>query len=75
MAKRLAEAAKKGEYNPFGGYTANNTHDQMRHRGNAASTVPSTLPNQMLDSLEGYLENISAAATQLVTKEGPIVEL
>ena len=29
----------------------------------------------MMDSLEGYLDNISAAATQTVAKVGPLVEL
>ena len=29
----------------------------------------------MLDSLKGYLDNISAAATQAVAKGGPLAEL
>ena len=29
----------------------------------------------MMDSLEGYLDNISAAATQTAAKGGPIAEL
>ena len=33
------------------------------------------MSNQMLDSLEGYLDNIAAAATQTVANGGPLVEL
>ena len=29
----------------------------------------------MIDSLEGYLDNIAAAATQTVAKGGPLAEL
>ena len=41
---------------------------------NTASAVPAPLLNQILDSLEGYLDNISAAATQTVAKGGPLAE-
>ena len=33
------------------------------------------MSNQMLDSLEGYLDNIAAAATQTVTTGTPLAEL
>ena len=33
------------------------------------------LTNQMLDSLEGYLDNIAAAATQTAANGGPLEEL
>ena len=33
------------------------------------------MSNQMLDSLEGYLDNIAAAATQTATTETPLAEL
>ena len=33
------------------------------------------MSNQMLDSLEGYLENIAAAATQTAANGGPLKEL
>ena len=33
------------------------------------------LTNQMLDLLEGYLDNIAAAATQTAANGGPLAEL
>ena len=33
------------------------------------------MPHQMLDSLEGYLDNITAAATQTAANGGPLAEL
>ena len=32
------------------------------------------MSNQMLDSLESYLDNIAAAATQTAANEGPLAE-
>ena len=75
MAKRRAEAAREGEDKPFGGSAANESHDQLHQRGNKNSDVPSPLPNQMLDSFEGYLNNIAVAATQKVAKGVPLAEL
>ena len=37
--------------------------------------MSSPLSNQILDSLEGYLDNIAAAATQAVANGGPLTEL
>ena len=71
-AKRRAETAREGEDKPFGGSAANEAHNQLRRRGNTASSVPVPLPNQILDSLEGSLDNIAAAATQTVAKGGPL---
>ena len=43
---------------------------------NIKKTVwPAPLTNQMMDSLEGYLDNISAAATQTAPNGGPLAEL
>ena len=75
MAKIRAEATREGEKIPFGGSAVNDAHDQMRQRGNKASAVPAPLQNQILDSLEGYLDNITAAVTQAVAKGGPLLEL
>ena len=33
------------------------------------------MSNQMLDSLEGYLDNIAAAATKTAANGGPLVKL
>ena len=50
-------------------------NEQLRRRGNPTSAGPAPLTNQMMDSLEGCLENISADATQTAAKGGPLVEL
>ena len=46
----------------------------MRQKAGTSSSVPDPLSNQMLDYLEGYLNNISAAATQAVGNGGPLME-
>ena len=81
VAKRRAEAAREGEEKPFGvsaeigGSEEKKKNGKLRRQGNIASAGPAPLKNQMLDSLEGYLGNIAAAATQTVAKGGPLVEL
>ena len=75
VVKRRAEAAREGEDKPFGGSSANKAHGQMRQKGNTASALLSPLPNQILDSLEGYLNNIAAGATQTAAKRGLPAEL
>ena len=81
MAKRRTEASREGEGKPFGGSAVigisevKETNEQLRNRGYTASAGPAPLTNQMIDSLEGYLENIAAAATQTVAKGGPLAEL
>ena len=75
MAKRRSGASREVEDKPFGGSTVNDAHEQMHRRGHIASAVPSPITNQMLDSLEGYLNNIAASATQSVAKGGPLAEL
>ena len=59
----------------FGGSAEKKTNELQRRRGNTTSAELSPLKNQMMDSLDGYLENISAAATQTVAKGGPLTEL
>ena len=79
--KRRAEAAREGEGKPFSGSAVisgsavNETHGQLRRRGHTASAGPDPLTNHMLDSLEGYLDNITVAATQTIAKGGPLAEL
>ena len=75
VAKRRAEAAREGEEKPFSISTANNTQENIRRRGHTASAVPAPLPNQILDSIKGYLDTSAAAAIQTVAKGGPIAEL
>ena len=75
MAKRQAEAAREGEDKPFGGSAVNDSHGQLRRRGHTASAWTAPLSNQMLGSLEGYLDSIATEATQTVAKGGPLAEL
>ena len=81
VAKRRAEAALEGEEKPFGGSAifgaaAEKTpNKQLRRRGNQKTAGTAPLTNQMMDSLEGYLENISAAAIKTVSNGGPLVDL
>ena len=66
---------------PFGvsavirGSAVNEAHGQLRRQRHTTYTGTAPLPNQMLDTLEGYLYNIAAAETQTVTKGGPLAEL
>ena len=81
MAKRRAESAREGKGKTFdssvviGGSAVNEAHGKLRRRGHTASVGPSPLTNQILDSLEGYLDNISVVATKTVAKGGPLAEL
>ena len=74
VAKRRAKAVREGEDKPFGGSAVNYTHKQMRRRGYTDSAVPDPLTNQMLNSIEGYLDNIAMATTKAVAKGGSLVE-
>ena len=60
---------------PFGGSAVNKAHKQLRQRGHTDSDVTYPPPNQILDSLEGYLDNIFVAATQAVEKGVSLAEL
>ena len=80
VVKRRAEEAQEGEGKPFGGSAVIGgqdieKHGQLWRRGHAASVGPAPLINQMQDSLEGYLDNIAAVATQNVAKGWPLAEL
>ena len=66
MAKRQAKAAREGEDKPFDGSGSDKAHDHMIRRESKSSAATSPLSNQMLDSLEGHLDNIDAATTQAV---------
>ena len=75
MAKQRDQAAREGEAKLLCGTAAYAEHDKMRQQAGTSSSVPAPLPNQMMDSLEGYLDNITVAATQASSKGGPLVEL
>ena len=74
MEKRQAEAAREGEDKPFGGAAADKAHDQLHQQAITSSDVTAPLSNQMMDLIEGYLNNISAATTQAVANGGPLAE-
>ena len=75
VANQRDQAAREGEAKLLGGTAADAEHDKMRQQAGTSSSVPAPLPNQMLDSIEGYLDNIAAAATQAVANGGPLAEL
>ena len=75
--KRHAEAAQEGGEKPFGGSALfgaatekTNEHLWRQEHKNTAGTPP--LTNQMMDFLEGYLDNIAAAATKTAANGGPL---
>ena len=59
----------------MGGSVVNKSHGQIRRRGHTASVGLTQLSNQIMGSIEGYLDNISAATTQTVAKGGQLAEL
>ena len=73
MAKRRSEAVREREQKPFGGSA------QFGPAPVGKETEPERNPpkmsHQMLDSLEGYLDNIAAATTQTEATGTPLVEL
>ena len=81
--KRRAEAAQEVEGEPFfgstvfGGPAEKKTNELQRRRGNMTSAGPGPTPLiiQIMDLLEGYLDNIYAVATQIVAKGGPLAKL
>ena len=75
VAKRQSKADREGEDKLFGGSTVNDAHGQLRQRVHTESSGTAPLTNQMLNSLESYLDNIAAAATQTVAKGVPLAEL
>ena len=61
--------AREGEEKPFGGaVTFGGTNNKTQTKG-------AQLTHHMMDSLEGYLNNIAAAATQTADQGGPLTEL
>ena len=73
MAKRRSEAPREGKYKPFDGSPAYVAHDQMLQQS-VTSPVPSPLSNQILDLLQGCLDNIAATAIQAVANGGQLAE-
>ena len=76
VAKRRAEAAQEGEEKPFGGSAIfgsapeKKANEPLRRREHQKTAGPALITNQMMDSLEGYLDNIVVAVTQTVENGG-----
>ena len=74
VAKRRSEAAGEGEQKPFGG-SAQFGVALVRNEPEEKQSNTPTKPHQILDSLEGYLDNITAAATHKAATGTPLTEL
>ena len=73
VTKRRSEAAREGEKKTFGGSALFGVVP-VGNKQPEQQEVPK-MSYQMLDSLEGYLDNITAAATQTSATGGPLAEL
>ena len=68
VAKRCSEAAQEGEEKPFSGSVTFGVTNKTQTKG-------AQLTHHMMDFLEGYLNNIAAAATQTADPSGPLAGL
>ena len=81
VAERRAKAAQEREAKPFGGSAIfcaapeKKANEQLQRQEHQKTAGPAPITNQMMDSLEGYLDNISAVATQTAANRGPLAEL
>ena len=64
---------REGEQKPFGGSAQFGPATVGKETETANN--PPTMSHQMLDSLEGYLDNIAAAATHTAATGTPLAEL
>ena len=74
VVKRRSEAVREGEQKPFGG-SAQFGPAPVGNEPEKTESNPPTMSHQILDSLEGYLDNIVAAATQTAVTGTPLAEL
>ena len=74
VAKRRSEAVREGEQKPFRG-SAQFGPAPVGNEPEITESNQPTMSHQILDSLEGYLDNIAAAATQTAATGTPLVEL
>ena len=74
VAKRRSEEVREGEQKPFGG-SAQFGPDPVGTEPEKTESNPPTMSHQILDSLEGYLDNIAAAATQTAATVTLLAEL
>ena len=73
VAKRRPEAAREGEHKPFGGLALFVVAPGKKEQ--PAQEEAAKMSHQMLNSLEGYLDNITAASTQTAATGGLLSEL
>ena len=73
VAKRRSEAVREGEQKPFGGSAQFGPAPVGKKK--EPERNPPTMSHQMLDLLEGYLDNIAAAATQTAATGTHLAEL
>ena len=73
VAKRRSEATREREHKPFGD-SAMFGVDPVEKEQHKQEEAPQ-MSHQMIDSLEGYIDNIAEAATQTVANGGPLAEL
>ena len=66
--KETLRSRPGGRRKPFGGSVTFGATNKTQTKG-------AQLNHQMMDLLEGYLNNIAAAATQTVDPSGPLAEL
>ena len=74
VVKRCSEAVREGEQKPFRGSAQFGTAP-VGNEPEIIDSNPPTMSHQMLDSLEGYLDNIAASATQPAAMGTPLAEL
>ena len=67
------EAAREGEGKPFGGSALFGAAPDAQENKKTEGTP--ILSPQMLNSLEGYLDNMAAAETQTAANGGPLADL
>ena len=72
VAKRRSEVVIEGEQKPFGGSAQFGPAPVGKET--EPQNNPPTMSHQMLDLLEGYLDNIVAAATQTAATGTPLAE-
>ena len=79
--KKNAPKPPGREKKPFGGSAIfgaapeKKANEQLLRREHQKTAGPASLTNQMMESLEGYLDNIAAAVTQKAANGGKITEL
>ena len=81
LQQNAPKSPRRGEEKPFGGSAIfgaapeKKSNEQLRRRENQKTAGPAPPTNQLMDSLEVYLDNIAAADMQMAENRGPLAEL